>query len=234
MRPRAAINRALRGMYHRYGADRPPAEPLFTAQKERFAGLDIGEGTYGTPHILFAGEGGSVRIGRFCSIAPEVTILTGGEHHAEWVTTYPFPALFADARQFPGYPFTKGDVVIGSDVWIGYRALILSGVTIGDGAVIAAGSVVVRDVPPYEIVGGVPARQITSRFPPETVQALREIAWWDWPLPAIKEAWPLLLSDDVTAFIAAYAKRTAVSAGSTARYRGTTVQITESGQGRVW
>ena len=130
--------------------------------------------------------------------------MLGGEHRTDWVTTYAFTHLFPEATGFKGHPRTKGDVVIGNDVWIGYEALILSGVRVGNGAVIAARSIVTRDVEPYSIVAGNPARHIRFRFDEAAVKALEEIAWWDWPMDKIKEAWPLLLADDVKAFIAAY------------------------------
>ena len=93
---------------------------------------------------------------------------------------------------------------MGNDVWIGRNALILSGVTIGNGAVIAAGAVVTKDVAPYEVVGGVPARHIKLRFGVETVIALNRIAWWDWPMEKIQESLPLLLSADLAGFVAKY------------------------------
>ena len=99
---------------------------------------------------------------------------------------------------------SKGNVSIGHDVWIGTEALILSGVSIGHGAVIAARSVVTKDVPPYAIVAGVPARVIRSRFDPATVASLLRIAWWDWPREKIETALPLLMSDRLDAFLAQY------------------------------
>ena len=98
-------------------------------------------------------------------------------------------------------PATKGDVVIGNDVWIGYRAIILSGVTIGDGAVIAAGAVVTKDVPAYGIVGGNPAKLIKKRFDDETIPRLLKIAWWNWDDAKIEKFLPLLLNQEITAFI---------------------------------
>jgi len=112
--------------------------------------------------------------------------------------------MFDQAKPLPGYPHTKGEVVIGSDVWIGQDALILSGVTIGHGSVIAARSVVTKDVQPYSIVAGNPARHIRFRFPEETIRSLLEIAWWDWPSIKIQEAWPMLQSSRVEDFITQY------------------------------
>ncbi|MET0626304.1 MAG: CatB-related O-acetyltransferase [Pyrinomonadaceae bacterium] len=174
------------------------------AENPKFAEHKIGRGTYGSPRVLSWRDGTALEIGSFCSISDSVTIMLGGEHRTDWVTTYPFSRLFPEAAGFRGHPHTKGDVVIGNDVWVGYGALILSGVRIGDGAVVAARSVVRGNVEPYSIVAGNPSRHVKFRFDEATVGALQEIAWWDWPMAKIKEAWPLLLADDIDAFIAAY------------------------------
>ena len=131
-------------------------------------------------------------------------ILMGNEHCIDWVSTYPFNILFERAKSMPLPSRTKGSVVIGNDVWFGTDALILSGVTIGNGAVIGARSVVTKDVAPYSIVAGVPARHLRFRFDAATIEALQKIAWWDWPLPRIEEALPLLMSSDLKAFIERY------------------------------
>ncbi len=180
-----------------------PHRPVPTRSIRAFRHYDIGEYTYGFPKVLSWGEGATLRIGKFCSIAEKVVILLGGEHRIDWVTTYPFSVLFPEAAEFHGHPRTKGDVVIGNDVWIGQEALILSGVTIGNGAVIAARSVVSRPVPDYAIVGGNPARVVRYRFPEPQIRALQEIAWWDWPREKIVRYLPLLLSDQVEDFIKA-------------------------------
>jgi acetyltransferase-like isoleucine patch superfamily enzyme len=119
-------------------------------------------------------------MGAFCSIVKGVTILLGGEHHTEWVTTFPFPVLWRAARQIRGHPKTKGEIIIGNDVWIGQDALILSGVTIGDGAVIAARAVVTKNIEPYSIVAGNPARVIRKRLLEEAIARLLAVAWWAW------------------------------------------------------
>ena len=166
-----------------------------------YAQYDIGDFTYGFPKIFSWGEGAKLKIGRFCSIARDVEIYLGGEHRIDWITTYPFNALFPDHSEIKGHPKTKGDVVIGNDVWIADRAIILSGVTIGDGAVIGARSVVIKDVKPYEIVAGNPAKHIKFRFDEKVIKELLEIKWWNWETSKIDSCVHLLQSDDINRFI---------------------------------
>lgn len=177
---------------------------LWMAQNPRYSAFQIGVGTYGAPNIDFHNAGATLKIGNYCSIAPRVTILLGGEHHHDWASNYPFSLLHDEARHLTGYPLTKGDVFIGNDVWIGYEALILSGVKIGDGAVIAARSVVSKDVEPYSIVGGVPAKHLRYRFSPETIEELLKIAWWNWSFEEIRAAWHLIQSPQVEEFVSKY------------------------------
>ena len=181
-----------------------PDEPFFMNKNKRYAKYHIGDWTYGTPQVFSWREGTTLKIERFCSIADGVIILLGGEHRIDWVTTYPFSKLFPKARGFTGHPRSRGDVIIGNDVWIGTEALILSGVEIGNGAVIAARSVVKENVLPYSIVAGNPAKHIKFRFNESIRDDLQKIAWWDWSLSKIEEAWPLLLSSNIEAFIARY------------------------------
>lgn len=131
-------------------------------------------------------------IGKFCSIACGAKFLFNSANHTlSSLSTYPFPIFFdewgLEKSDVAAAWDRKGDIVIGNDVWIGYEAVILAGVTIGDGAVIGARAVVTKDVPPYAIVGGVPARVIRSRFTEETVKALLRLKWWDWPAERIQE-----------------------------------------------
>jgi acetyltransferase-like isoleucine patch superfamily enzyme len=184
-------------------------DPYFMAQNKRYDAYEIGVGTYGRPEVHFYDSGAGLKIGNYCSIAAEVKIMLAGEHHHDWVSGYPFSLLFDEARNLPGYPMTKGDVVIGSDVWIGYDAMILSGVQIGDGAVVAARSVVTKDVEPFAIVGGTPAKHLRYRFPEATIKALREIAWWNWSEKEIRAAWHLIQSPRVEEFIARYSPKAA-------------------------
>lgn len=125
-------------------------------------------------------------IGKFCSIACGAKFLFNSANHTlASLSTYPFPIFYEewglDPRDVAAAWDNKGDIIVGNDVWIGYEAVVLAGVTIGDGAVIGARAVVTRDVPPYTIVGGVPARPIRTRFSRETVSALLALKWWDWP-----------------------------------------------------
>ena len=131
-------------------------------------------------------------IGKLCSIACGAKFLFNSANHTlSSFSTYPFPIFFdewgLEKSDVAAAWDRKGDIMIGNDVWIGYEAVILAGVTIGDGAVIGARAVVTKDVPPYAIVGGVPARVIRSRFPEETVKALLRLKWWDWPAERIQE-----------------------------------------------
>jgi chloramphenicol O-acetyltransferase type B len=162
----------------------------------------IGPGTYGFPRVFEYPNDAELKIGAYCSIAADVSIFLGGQHHPEWVTTFPFGALWTEHYN-ADQPWSHGDVVIGSDVWIGREAMLMSGVTIGDGAVVAARALVTKDVPPYTIVGGSPAKPLRTRFPPEVVDKLLAIRWWDWPEERIRRAAPLLQSPDVVAFIRA-------------------------------
>lgn len=163
---------------------------------------NIGEYTYGNPLILDWGEGANLYIGKFYSIADNVVIFLGGEHRTEWITTYPFSAQvfnleWPEANQIKGHPKTKGDVVIGNDVWIGYKTTILSGIKIGDGAVVGTQSVVTKNVDPYTIVAGNPAKLIRKRFDDKIIKKLLQLKWWNWPINKIKENIHILLSNNV-------------------------------------
>jgi acetyltransferase-like isoleucine patch superfamily enzyme len=169
---------------------------------------EIGAHTYGKPEVVqFYGSEARLVIGKFCSIAGSVTIFLGGDHRTDWVTTYPFPVLSAFWPSVPSIPdtaVTKGDVVIGNDVWIGFGAMILAGVTIGDGAVIGARAVVASNVAPYTVAVGNPARPAGQRFDDETVARLLRIRWWDWSDEVIAERIPLLCSGDLPSFLDRY------------------------------
>jgi chloramphenicol O-acetyltransferase type B len=161
----------------------------------------IGRGTYGDPHIHDWGEGARLKVGAFCSIANGVKIFLGGEHRIDWITTYPFNVLWPQAQEFAGHPATKGDVSIGNDVWIATDAVILSGVSIGDGAVIGARAVVTKNVAPYSVVAGNPARAMRTRFEQSAIERLLKVCWWDWPDHRIQLGMPFLLNSDIEGFL---------------------------------
>ena len=141
-------------------------------------------------------------IGRFCSIACGAKFLfKSANHRLASLSTYPFPLFFEEwgleMKNVTEAWDNKGDIVVGNDVWIGYEAVVMAGVTIGDGAIIGSRAVVTKDVPPYTIVGGVPAQAIRKRFPEETVEALLEMKWWDWPKERIERNIGAIQAGDV-------------------------------------
>ncbi len=175
---------------------------------QRSGRVITGPQTYGIPTIrTYDGGGERLLVGNYSSLGG--TYLLGGKHAVDAVTTYPhrinwkLPGAFED-----GFPTPTGDTIVGSDVWTCEGSLIMSGVTIGDGAIIAAGAVVTKDVPPYAIVGGNPAQLIRYRFGEEQRDALLEIRWWDWPEEEVRMAVPLIAGTDIGAFIA-YARERA-------------------------
>ncbi len=149
-------------------------------------------------------NGDKLKIGKFCSVACGAKFLfTSGNHSLESLSTYTFPIFFdewgLDAKNIRQAWDNKGDIVIGSDVWIGYEAVIMSGVRIGDGAIIGTRAVVTKDVPPYTIVGGVPAKQIRKRFDDATIEKLEEIRFWDWDEEKIKRNISAIQRGDICA-----------------------------------
>ncbi len=152
-------------------------------------------------------NGDMLKIGRFCSIACGAKFLfTSGNHAMRSLSNYTFPIFFAewglDVKDICGAWDNKGDTVIGNDVWIGYEAVIMQGVKIGDGAVIGTRAVVTKDVPAYTIVGGVPAKPIRKRFDDRTIECLEALRWWDWDEEKIRRAIPLIRSGDIDALAA--------------------------------
>lgn len=166
----------------------------------------FGRGSYGLPFVHDWKEGSTLKIGAYCSIAEGVQIFLGGHHRADWVTTFPFPAMLPQAAHIRDYSGTHGDVTIGNDVWLCSDCTILSGVTIGSGAIIAAGALVTRDVEPYAVMGGNPAKFLRWRFPEEQRQQLLQSAWWDWPDAELQGLVETLCSDDIEAFLS-YARQ---------------------------
>jgi virginiamycin A acetyltransferase len=146
-------------------------------------------------------ENDKLIIGKFCSIASDVKfIMNGGNHRTDWLTNYPFP-IFGGGWEvaMPDSWPNKGDTVIGNDVWIGYNATIMPGIHIGDGAIIAAQSVVTRNVKPYSIMGGNPSQEIRKRFDESIIQEFLEICWWDWEIEKITRNIKIICSGDIQA-----------------------------------
>lgn len=142
-------------------------------------------------------------IGKFCSIACGAKFLFNSANHSiASLSTYPFPLFFEewglDKRNVTKSWDNKGNIIIGNDVWIGFEALILSGVSIGDGAIIGSRAVVTKDVPPYTIAAGVPARPIRKRFDDDTISNLIKIKWWNWPDEIITENIQAIQSGNIT------------------------------------
>jgi len=147
-------------------------------------------------------NGDKLIIGKYCSVACGVKFLfTSANHSRQFLATYPFPIFFdewaLDVREITRAWDHRGDIVIGNDVWLGYEAVVMSGVTIGDGAIIGTRAVVTRDVAPYSIVGGIPARPIKKRYDDETIGKLQALRWWDWPEERIREKLPAIIGGEV-------------------------------------
>lgn len=152
--------------------------------KKLGSSIIIGRYTYGveSTNIITYGEGANLIVGHFCSIAADCTIFLGGNHRIDWITTFPFGHIAKEhfgSEKIDGHPATNGDVVIGHDVWIGRGSTIMSGVKIGNGAVIAANSHVVTNVDDFQIYGGNPAKLIKTRFDNITADKLKKFEWWN-------------------------------------------------------
>ena len=160
--------------------------------------------TYGSPYVYTWGEGSNAVVVKFCSIGGNVKIYLGGNHHTDYVTTFPFGHINKDifnTFENKDHPFTKGDVNIGNDVWIAQNATIMSGITIGEGAVMTNNSHVVKNVETYSIVGGNPAKFIKYRFTQLQISKLLEIKWWDWDDEKINKNIQFLCNPDIDFFI---------------------------------
>jgi len=168
--------------------------------------LVMGNMSYYAPNVVkYTGDTGRVIIGNFASVAPDADFYVGGLHRTEWVSQYGLRAMLGlPGAGEDGFTHGRGDIVVGSDTWVTNGCTVMSGVTIGDGAVVGTKAVVAKDVRPYAIVVGNPAREIRRRFSDEQVEALLRITWWDWPTEQVKEHIALIASPDVDAFIARF------------------------------
>jgi acetyltransferase-like isoleucine patch superfamily enzyme len=168
--------------------------------------LVMGTMSYYAPNVVkYKGDTGRVIVGNFASIAPDADFYVGGLHRVEWVSLYGLRAMLELPGAYEdGFTHGRGDIVVGGDTWVASGCTVMSGVTIGDGAVVGTKAVVAKDVRPYAIVVGNPAREIRRRFSDEQVEALLRIRWWDWPVELVKERVDALSSPDVDAFIARF------------------------------
>jgi acetyltransferase-like isoleucine patch superfamily enzyme len=163
--------------------------------------IKIGEFSYFGGDIIRRGGMNTITIGKYCSIANGVIFDSGFNHNMNFVSTYPFNSNIPACSHLTGHPICKGDILIGNDVWIGEDAMIMGGVTIGDGAVIAARSIVTKDVKPYSMVAGMPAKFKKYRFTEDQIQSLLKIKWWNLPNQKVIENAKHLMSGEIDEFI---------------------------------
>lgn len=153
----------------------------------------VGKETFGDINVISSAHGNRLIVGNYCSIGPDVVFILNSEHSMNYVSTYPFKVRALKTKQTEA--FSKGDIIVDDDVWIGFRSIIMSGVHIGRGAVIAAGSVVTKDVKPYAVVGGVPAKLIKYRFKDEIIEKLMKIDYSNFDYRFIKRNEDLLYTE---------------------------------------
>jgi lipopolysaccharide transport system ATP-binding protein len=168
----------------------------------------VGKWSYGNPKIYRWNWKNKIFIGNFCSLGPEIKIIIGGNHRIDWVSTSPLPAdtfnfkdTFLNAQKIKNFNYSKGDLHIENDVWIGAFSIIFSGVRLGNGSVVAAGSVVTKDVEPYTVVGGNPAKFIKKRFTSKQINFLNGSKWWELEDKKIDLLSKYLLNENVDLFI---------------------------------
>lgn len=175
---------------------------LVVGKYSYYSGYYHGHGFEDCARYLLPDEGADrLVIGSFCSIGSGAAFIMAGNqgHRNEWISTFPFffmPEVPEFENAANGY-LPAGDTVIGNDVWIGSEAIIMPGITVGDGAVIGTRALVTKDVEPYAIVGGNPAKTIRKRFDDDSIALLLEMTWWDWPAERLKAAMPLMTSGNV-------------------------------------
>lgn len=177
------------------------AQNIFVGDYTYFDDRRYGPDKFEEYNVLYNYDFSKVKliIGKFCAIAAETRFLMTGDHKLDAISTYPFPIFqngWETAYNIADLP-VKGDIIVGNDVWFGYDCLIKGGVTIGHGAIIASRAVVVKDVPPYAIVAGNPAKIVKMRFDDKTTGRLLQIAWWDWNIEKINRYLPLICNLDV-------------------------------------
>jgi len=168
----------------------------------------VGKWSYGNPKIYRWNWKNKIFIGNFCSLGPEIKIIIGGNHRTDWVSTSQLPAdtfnfndTFLNAQKIKNFNYSKGDLHIENDVWIGAFSIIFSGVRLGNGSVVAAGSVVTKDVEPYTVVGGNPAKFIKKRFTSKQINFLNSSKWWELEDKKIDLLSKYLLNENVDLFI---------------------------------
>jgi len=154
-------------------------------------------------------------VGKYCSIGHGCKFYLGGNHRHDWITTYPFQVhrihkstFKSISEHIEGYPQSNGDIEVGNDVWFGENVTVMSGIKIGDGAVIGTNSTVVKDVEPYSITGGHPAKHIKYRFSEDIIKKLLEIKWWDLEEDKLDTLLPYMISNDLDLFFKKYEELT--------------------------
>jgi len=199
-----SIERFLRQKIFKRGKKKTREDKCFqinTKFTEKYPDYSIGAGTYGLPLVHDWNEGSTLNIGAYCSIAANVQLFLGGHHRVDWTTTFPFPAFLSAHENITGYSLSNGDINIGSDVWLCSNSIILSGVSIGHGAVVANAGVVTKNVEPYSIVGGNPAVHLKYRFSASIRERLLAVEWWDFPHEILENNIEKLCSNDIEAFL---------------------------------
>jgi acetyltransferase-like isoleucine patch superfamily enzyme len=172
---------------------------------------EVGDWSYGNPKIYRWDYISKIKIGKFCSLGPDVKLLIGGGHQIDWITTSPLSAdtfnnSFPNCSNIKNFAVSKGDLIIENDVWIGAFATIFNGITIGNGSVIGAGAVITKDVSPYSVVIGNPQKEIKKRFSKKKIKILEESKWWELNNNQLNEISPYLLSENFDGFISTLKK----------------------------